>query len=139
MLRWFVFQISRCPAYALIADSLNSNVEQGGNQNMICYDTKMKMFYYKDDKKSVYMGAKNCGTSLPNEWHQVAFTIDANDNGVLYIDAEPKATFKTTVRPQRDSHFSMGQEWDGDSFTNLRPSVCLLRPQRERHAAFRLL
>jgi hypothetical protein len=98
------------------------NAKNGGNENMVCYDLKMKMFFYKDDKKRVYMGAKECGTSAPDLWHQVAFTIDSSDNGLLYVDGEPKATFKTATRPTPGSRFSIGQEWDGDAYTNLRSS-----------------
>ena len=78
------------------------------------------MFYYKDNKKNVYMGAGECGTSPPGVWHHIAFTIDASNNGVLYIDAEPKATFKSSIRPSGTSRFSMGQEWDGNAYVNLR-------------------
>ena len=80
------------------------------------------MFYYKDSKSVSYMGAGECGISEPGKWHHVAFTIDGNSNGVLYVDAQPKATFKSSVRPTTTSRFSMGQEWDGDMFVNLRSS-----------------
>jgi hypothetical protein len=69
------------------------NARTGENQNMVCYDSKSSMFYYKDNKKNVYMGAGECGTSPPGVWHHIAFTIDASNNGVLYIDAEPKVCF----------------------------------------------
>lgn len=96
------------------------NSRTGENENMVCYDTKSSMFYYKDNKKNVYMGAGECGTSPPGVWHHIAFTIDASNNGVLYIDAEPKATFKSSIRPSVTSRFSMGQEWDGNTYVNLR-------------------
>eukprot|EP01047_Picozoa_sp_COSAG01_P062976 COSAG01_NODE_8093_length_2924_cov_4.376991_3_plen_383_part_00 len=98
------------------------NSATGENENMLCYDTKMSMFFYKDSKKDVYMGAGECGISAPGVWHHVAFTIDGNSNGVLYVDAEPKATFKSSVRPSKTSRFSVGQEWDGNSYVNLRSS-----------------
>lgn len=98
------------------------NRANGENQNMLCWDPGMKMFFYKDGDNKAYMGGQLCGKSQVDAWHYVGFTIDGDDNGVLYIDAEPKATFKTKVRPQADSRFSIGQEWDGNQFTNLRDS-----------------
>ena len=98
------------------------NKATGDNENMVCYDSASSMFYYKDNKKNVYMGAGECGTSPPGVWHHIAYTIDPSNNGVLYIDAEPKATFKSSIRPSSTSRFSMGQEWDGNAHVNLRDS-----------------
>ena len=44
------------------------NSATGENENMLCYDTKSSMFYYKDSKSVSYMGAGECGISEPGKW-----------------------------------------------------------------------
>jgi PKD repeat protein len=52
---------------------------------------------------------------LWDTWAFVMVTIDADGNGVAYLNGEQKATFTTSVRPDPNGRFSIGQEWDGDT------------------------
>ncbi len=80
----------------------------GGNKNMLFYRNE-RFAYYDPD-----IGYQESTTTYaPGTWHHVAVTVDASDNGVLYIDGSAQATFNADVRPEAGDRFSIGQEWDG--------------------------
>ena len=93
------------------------NTQQGGNLNQVCYNTHTFRFFYKDASKT-YSGSTLCDTEVTGKWWYVGFTIDNDDNGVLFINGEPQVTFKSHTRPAKNGHFSIGQEWDGDARFN---------------------
>lgn len=83
------------------------NTADGGLRNQIVHnDYALK---YMDGEAEVAIGY------LWNTWAFVMVSIDAEGNGAAYLDGELKATFTTSVLPDPDGRFSIGQEWDGSS------------------------
>ena len=80
----------------------------GGNKNMIFYRNERLAYY---DPGIGYQ--ESTTTYAPGTWHHVVVTVDASDNGTLYVDGSAEATFNTAVRPEAGDRFSIGQEWDG--------------------------
>ncbi len=88
------------------------NDSGGGNRNMLRYDyryaTTEYRFHYADGSVNVYSDEMP-----PNQWYHVFVSIAENGAGVLYVNGQTAATFTTSVRPDPDGRFSIGQEWDG--------------------------
>ena len=58
-------------------------------------------------------------TSLQvNTWYHLAVTIDSSNTVVVYVNGTNSKTTTTTVRPESNAKFSMGQEWDGGGASN---------------------
>jgi hypothetical protein len=82
------------------------NAADGGNRNQIYHDDYGFRYYDGDvTTPSAYVWKR---------WAHVMVTIDEDGNGVLYVDAVAEETFTTSVRPDPNGRFSIGQEWDGD-------------------------
>ena len=92
------------------------NTSGGANRNWLGYDHSQSKFLYYDDE----IGADQfAATPSPTDtWHHVAATIDAQGNGILYVNGGQEATFTTSTRPQDGGRFSIGQDWDGNSNGN---------------------
>jgi len=82
----------------------------GGNKNMLFYRNERFAYY---DSGIGYQ--ESATTYAPGTWHHVVVTVDASDNGTLYVDGNAEATFSANVRPEAGDRFSIGQEWDGDT------------------------
>ncbi|PEN05720.1 hypothetical protein CRI93_11460 [Longimonas halophila] len=91
------------------AGVLSFNTSTGGNRSILFY--RDQKFAYYDDA----IGYQESGSITPGAWHHVTVTIDAVNNGTLYVNGTETATFTTDVRPVKGDRFSIGQEWDNDA------------------------
>jgi len=83
----------------------------GGDRNQIRYDTGNRNYYYSD-------GTVSAGASYhyPDDgWYHVMVVIEEDGQGGIYMDGVRENTFHTSVRPDPDGTFTIGQEWDGAS------------------------
>ncbi|MCK9408320.1 MAG: LamG-like jellyroll fold domain-containing protein [Bacteriovoracaceae bacterium] len=98
--------------------AFNTTSGTSSNRNMIeFYNTQ---FDYFDQS----VGSKYSSSFSMNEWHHVAavFTSEAINNAFFYVDGVLQSTFTTSVRPDPSvvtGEFSIGQEWDGGTPTQL--------------------
>jgi subtilisin-like proprotein convertase family protein len=49
------------------------------------------------------------------KWYHVMVVVEEDDDGTLYIDGVQDLVFTTSVRPDANGKFSVGQDWDGAS------------------------
>jgi predicted outer membrane repeat protein len=91
------------------AGVLSFNTSTGGNRSILFY--RDQTFAYYDDA----IGYQESGSITPGAWHHVTVTIDAVNNGTLYVNGTETATFTTDVHPVKGDRFSIGQEWDNDA------------------------
>ena len=91
------------------AGVLSFNTSTGGNRSILFY--RDQKFAYYDDAISY----QESGSITPGAWHHVAVTIDAANDGTLYVNGTETATFTTDVRPVKGDRFSIGQEWDNNA------------------------
>ena len=87
----------------------------GNNRNVLFYNppgvngaTYGEFLYYDDTEGSIYTRDAFPG----GEWVHVAVTVDASDQGTLYVNGRREATFTTAVRPDASGLFSIGQDYD---------------------------
>ncbi|MFC2061913.1 LamG-like jellyroll fold domain-containing protein, partial [Elusimicrobiota bacterium] len=96
------------------------NGEATSNLNELWWaDTEGKFSYDDEDTGSV-----DSQNTFSLDWHFVFVTIDASNNGKLYVDGKEEVEFTTDERPETDGYFSIGTEYDtypsdGDWFTGL--------------------
>jgi subtilisin-like proprotein convertase family protein len=83
------------------------NTADGGLRNQIVHDDYT--LKYMDGEVEVPIG------HAWDRWAYVMVTIDADGKGAAYLDGELKAEFTTSIRPDPEGRFSIGQEWDGDT------------------------
>ncbi len=83
------------------------NAADGGDRNMIYHQDYG--FRYRDGDVTT------TGAYAWEQWAHVMVTIDEGGQGVLYVDGVAEETFSTSVRPDPNGRFSIGQEWDGDT------------------------
>jgi len=86
------------------------NTDGGGNRNTLLFDAASDRFVYRDDEAGTVFSEHTFG---PGIWYHVMVVIDTDDHGTLYVNGEPEASFATSVRPDAEGTFSVGQEWDG--------------------------
>ncbi len=84
----------------------------GADLNTIFYSTDSQQFGYQDPQVGRVPSAD---TFAPEKWYHVLVTVDGANQGVLYVDGHPQATFQTNVRPASDGKFSVGQKWNSSS------------------------
>jgi hypothetical protein len=100
------------PTAAVRGSPLSFNSADGSNRNMVFWsDSADSRFAYYDDST----GFRKSARTFSLDWHFVFVTIDASNNGKLYVDGNLEATFTTSVRPPTNGRFSIGQEWDGNT------------------------
>jgi hypothetical protein len=100
----------------IIAFNTTSGVSS--NRNMI--EFYGNQFDYYDNT----VGSKYSSVVSMNAWHHVAavFTSAETNNGFFYVDGVLQSTFTTNIRPDAaaaSGQFSIGQEWDGGTPTQL--------------------
>ncbi len=93
------------------------NTSRGGNRHLLMYNPTAEKFYYYDPEAGDTYSAN---TFDPGTWYHVMVVIfeGESDNGYLYVNGVEEARFSTSIRPQEDDVFSLGQEWDGGATSN---------------------
>ncbi|MBN1384554.1 MAG: Ig-like domain repeat protein, partial [Elusimicrobia bacterium] len=89
-----------------------------GDLNMLWWAYTDGKFAYEDDDNP-QVDSQN---TFSLDWHFAMVTIDASNNGKLYVDGKEEANFTTDERPETGGYFSIGTEYDsypndGDHFT----------------------
>ena len=97
---------------------LSFQTAAGAARNQIIHDDYA--LKYRDGDENFTIGSAyghaygdNYGT-----WNFVMVTIDTAGNGVTYLDGEPTNTFNTSVRPDPTGYFTLGAQWNGNSYEN---------------------
>ena len=104
-------------AAAFGTSSLNKETKM--NLGVIQYKgtgPKGEAYYYDEnilDVKPKYASGKFMELSA-GEWAHVFVTIDADNNGVFYVNAQPVQTFTTASRPDKTGSglFTVGMDYD---------------------------
>lgn len=93
----------------------------GENRNVIflSLDGAQKFHYWDDTPPWGSNQINSVSTYATGTYYHVFVTIDGSNSGKLYVNGAQEATFTTTVRPIAGGKFSIGQEWDGTSATDL--------------------
>ena len=93
---------------------LSFHTANGSNRNQLVR-TNYRYCYYDED-----LGRK-CSAlhaGIDDMWRLVVVSITEDGHGTLFIDGEVGLNFETSVRPEPDGRFSIGQEWDGTTPTD---------------------
>ncbi len=94
------------------------NTSSNGSIHAVRYDISIKKFTYVDPIVGTVTSSR---TFEMNQWHYVMLVIrnSASNNGTLYVDGVPEATFTTTSRPPANALFHIGNQVAG-AITNYR-------------------
>ena len=90
------------------------NTDDGGNRNQLVRIPN-KYCYYDEE---VDQKCSDLHPGYDETWRLVMVVISEEGHGTLYIDGVVGLTFDTSVRPEPDGRFSIGQEWDGATATD---------------------
>ena len=96
------------------------NTADGGNENMICYDTKKSMFSIKTVKRTSTWELESVVFLLPVPGTTLPLQLTAITTA-SYMSTQNRKPHSVVSAAVNTSRFSMGQEWDGSS-VNLRAS-----------------
>jgi hypothetical protein len=90
--------------------AFNSNT--GGNRMAIFRDEPTDKFKFHECEASTCAVATSTTTPQIGSVYHVVVTVDGSNNGVLYVNGKPEATFVSTKRPPSNGLFTIGGEYD---------------------------
>ena len=86
------------------------NGDTQDNRNILFYESERFQYY-----DPVIEFQPSTETFAAGQWYHVAFVVEPDGSGVLYVDGTQQATFTSDERPVAEGAFSIGQEFDGAS------------------------
>jgi hypothetical protein len=91
---------------------MSFNTKTGGNGISIFRDEPTDKFKFRDCSVSGCVVATSTTAPQIGKTYHVAVTVDGSNNGVLYVNGNPEATFSSAKRPPSTGLFSIGGEYD---------------------------
>jgi hypothetical protein len=91
---------------------MSFNTASGGNGIAIFRDEPTDKFKFHDCEVSGCAVVTSTTTPQIGTTYYIAVTVDSSNNGVLYVNGSPEATFVSTKRPFSNALFTIGAEYD---------------------------